>query len=1091
MKQSESQDDKISQGFAFAELVEFIEEHRLKNEGPLRLADVTSLYISCLKQYGIDQKPQSTRLKNRLLGAIPGLQACTFGKEVLLAFTDQVGHALKSTYTDSRDEEALCLAKTARLVRRDIFNHKSQPFNGTMDQKKSIPESLLVLMSMLLTGPIITCDNKAKTQAALSIAQLVKFNCVKRCGSRKKTIHTQEQETPLPLYMGLKIHAQTRSRSLIDSFYKLGISVSYDRVLQVSTELTDTANAYFSEIQAVVPNNLRKGIVCTSAIDNIDHNPSSLTSHGSFHGTGISIFQHPSKDNKGTPCLPQLPIVQATGKKSVSELPNFYANVPPALLEKTALVPPLVNDVQAIGDDSFNRLKDEEIRWLMHIKESVMQETLPADVSWGVWHSLNQTESSGRLPSITSLLPLFSEQAKSVAMIKHGMNMVCRATEFLNPGQTCVLAADQPLFSVAKEVQWKSPEQHGEASFVIMLGGLHIEMAYLKVLGQWLEGSGWVESIVEARTAGPGTANSFLKAVHVTRTRRAHEITVCALQILLDKSYQAYLNDVPVGNESLSKTSWYSKRTENYPTFKFWAMVLEMELILLMLIRSLREGNFDLYLQSMVQMGPWFFALDHQNYSRWLPIHIRDMAALQVTHPDILQQFKEGKFVIWKTGNKFSAILIDQAHRFRPLSDPIKRNKFQTISMPRVKARSTVLTQVSSLKQDCNLFARLYIASQSREGSLDDFFSHENHSYPSALSQHGKMHLANKSVLLNCLEDLAVPKDTAPEVNAILLDGAAIAHFLSPGVSRTFSDYATYVFIPFIKRTLASCRRLDLVWGVYREDSLKNDARDIRGSGSRRRVAPEKMVPQNWSDFLKNSMNKTELFQFLSSSILSIEVEELIIVTSEDMALTIKVDYEAINEISPCSHEEADSRLMLHSANAVSNGFAKIMIRTVDTDVVVLAAAHFSNIKSQEMWIDFGTGKTRQYIPIHELVEALGPEKCRGLLIFHSITGCDTVSAMFGIGKKKAWQLWQTYDQITKTFVNLSLASSTEISDAEFNDLEHIVVLLYDKATDMTSVNDVRRMLFTQKGRSIENTPPTQAALQQHIRRAVYQGGHV
>ena len=102
---------------------------------------------------------------------------------------------------------------------------------------------------------------------------------------------------------------------------------------------------------------------------------------------------------------------------------------------------------------------------------------------------------------------------------------------------------------------------------------------------------------------------------------RAHEITVCTLQILLDKSYQAYLNDVPVGDEPLSKTSWYSKRTENHPTFKFWAMVLEMELILLMFIRSLQEENFELYLQSMAQMVPWFFALDHQNYSSWLPIY--------------------------------------------------------------------------------------------------------------------------------------------------------------------------------------------------------------------------------------------------------------------------------------------------------------------------------------------------------------------------------------------------------------------------------------------------------------------------------------
>ena len=139
-------------------------------------------------------------------------------------------------------------------------------------------------------------------------------------------------------------------------------------------------------------------------------------------------------------------------------------------------MPPLIKEVQVIGDDCFNRLKDDENKWLMHVKESVMQETIPADASKGAWHSLNRTESSERIPSITSLLPLFREQAKSVAMIKHGMNMVCRTTEFLNPGQTCVLAADQPLFAVAKEIQWKCPEEYGEASFVIMLGGLHISL---------------------------------------------------------------------------------------------------------------------------------------------------------------------------------------------------------------------------------------------------------------------------------------------------------------------------------------------------------------------------------------------------------------------------------------------------------------------------------------------------------------------------------------------------------------------------------------------------------------------------------------
>ncbi|KAG7173356.1 hypothetical protein Hamer_G018635 [Homarus americanus] len=67
----------------------------------------------------------------------------------------------------------------------------------------------------------------------------------------------------------------------------------------------------------------------------------------------------------------------------------------------------------------------------------------------------------------------------------------------------------------------------------MILGGLHIEMAALKMAGSWLQGSGWAETLVQADIASPGTANSFLKAAHVTRTRRGHQITAATLNILL------------------------------------------------------------------------------------------------------------------------------------------------------------------------------------------------------------------------------------------------------------------------------------------------------------------------------------------------------------------------------------------------------------------------------------------------------------------------------------------------------------------------------------------------------------------------------
>ena len=53
--------------------------------------------------------------------------------------------------------------------------------------------------------------------------------------------------------------------------------------------------------------------------------------------------------------------------------------------------------------------------------------------------------------------------------------------------------------------------------------------------------------------------------------------------------------------------------------------------------------------------------------------------------------------------------------------------------------------------------------------------------------------------------------------------------------------------------------------------------------------------------------------------------------------------------------------------------------------------------------------------------------------------------------------------------------------------LERFVVLMYDRTSDIIEVNEARKYLFTQKSRSIENIPPTQAALTQHIKRASYQ----
>ena len=156
---------------------------------------------------------------------------------------------------------------------------------------------------MLLNGPHVQLQDKhdQDSQASLTLSQLVCFNTKLRGGrsSTDNTRHFKDRETPLPLYIGLNIHTQTRSKMLLNYFHKLGISVSYKRVIEVENSLASALCARFEDDDIVCPSQLRKNLFTVGALDNIDHNLTSTTAQGSFHGTGISVFQFPTVDNAG------------------------------------------------------------------------------------------------------------------------------------------------------------------------------------------------------------------------------------------------------------------------------------------------------------------------------------------------------------------------------------------------------------------------------------------------------------------------------------------------------------------------------------------------------------------------------------------------------------------------------------------------------------------------------------------------------------------------------------------------------------------------------------------------------------------------
>ena len=82
----------------------------------------------------------------------------------------------------------------------------------------------------------------------------------------------------------------------------------------------------------------------------------------------------------------------------------------------------------------------------------------------------------------------------------------------------------------------------------------------------------------------------------------------------------------------------------------------------------------------------------------------------------------------------------------------ISKNKPELFYFSSVKKTDRAKEHIATNKNNCSLFSRLFIGCQTREGNLENFFSHENQSFLPSLSQNGTLRPGNKSDLLKCLE---------------------------------------------------------------------------------------------------------------------------------------------------------------------------------------------------------------------------------------------------------------------------------------------------------------------------------------------------
>ena len=302
-------------------------------------------------------------------------------------------------------------------------------------------------------------------------------------------------------------------------------------------------------------------------------------------------------------------------------------------------------------------------------------------------------------------------------------------------------------------------------------------------------------------------------------------------------------------------------------------------------------------------------------------------------------------------------------------------------------------------------------------------------------------------------------------------------------------------------KTAESFHRCDIVTDQYFSGSLKEGVRDNRGSAGV--ILPfndQTPLPSKFeSNFLTNGTNKTNLNEYLAQKFIAFHHNEsqVLCVTYRNGILS---NYpELLNEesIANCSSEEADPRIIRHAINLGRNGYKNVQIQTVDSDILILSfgyAGISKDVGIEKLFVIYGPN--RKCYDIFENMNHFGAAVCEALPFFHALTGCDTTSSFYKIGKTTFWAAWMKIHQHDHSLTNAFIRLSNQPTDIDTDTLNIISQFIYqcyglDAAQNFSPKTLRVKQLTNTPDLSLRNLAPSIYGILQHIKRCCIQVGYL
>lgn len=190
--------------------------------------------------------------------------------------------------------------------------------------------------------------------------------------------------------------------------------------------------------------------------------------------------------------------------------------------------------------------------------------------------------------------------------------------------------------------QLQNTEKPTYDEIFIHMGEFHIELAFLKSIGKFIENCGLTNILVDCGLIASGSVGGFISGKSFKRCKYLHHLLNLTLEILLFERFLIETNTILSDNMKQYVSNFLNQKSENptvddtqllkllklYDKFKskvltgkygktaqFYAMYIYTVDLFFLLNTAVRKGDLELYTYSMYHVTNFFFIFNQQNYS--------------------------------------------------------------------------------------------------------------------------------------------------------------------------------------------------------------------------------------------------------------------------------------------------------------------------------------------------------------------------------------------------------------------------------------------------------------------------------------------